>query len=441
MKRVAAFLLLLGVFHPLFAFAAVGPIDDSFDWRPEGDEPKRTLNVCFHRNFSEGWRNWAEQAMDIWNEKSAETGWTFDSVPFVKERCDIYVIPQDISESEYSGSTIQFVDLLEGEKERLDGRANGAVLTIDSYLEETISWLDVREDVTDGVHDGWSTEAGEGTRDPIDAFLHEFSKAMRIFGDVYRSGDVVPTDSIIYARFPGQHVHAVTEEDVSLATHSATEDFYINSASISYRAVNDVELGPLTIDVGSYEFGTRSSRNIYYQDVTNFAPSPVALTQSGKEFVTAFGVFSDLALQKPLVVHMPIEDGQELVRFEKHSWDLMPVDVAMDPSVWVAEESAVVEDGIVTFEVSEPGYYALVKEKTLPAYEYRQVLNGDLIGEKQLERRKLFGDATRVLVDLLPAFAVGALAGGLIVWLWMTLGRKSKVESDRDRVADVHGLE
>lgn len=428
---------LIFIFLPISALAGIDP---SRDWQIVDDEPLRELSVCFHRSLSNDWRGWAEEAIDEINQ--ADTGWVFDVVPFTKDRCEVFLIPRDIPERETNGVELEILDVLSGQDELLDGRANGAILTVDTLLDETTEWIAESDDASDTFFDGWSTEENAPTRDPIDALIGQFMRLARVDQSRNYDGDE-PDDDLADPKLPGEHYGTLSDSDISRLKESAEAELERDSLSVNYKGIEEGELGPLTVDIPSYTFGFYYGNvELSYQEITEYAPAKQAVPEDYNTLDSAFGIFSDQPLYEPIEVTVPAEEGQALVYFQKRSWDLTPVDIGPNPSTWELVSGAEFDEdkGVFTFSIEEPGYFGLVSLTPQEGKEYMRVSGGKVIGEEQIRRRQLFGDMTKAALEQVPAFLIGLLAGGLIVWVWMKLGTRPKKQPDSDGVSHIDGF-
>lgn len=426
---------LIFIFLPISALAG---IDTSRDWQIVDDEPLRELSVCFHRSLSDDWRGWAQQAIDEVN--TAGTGWTFETVPFTKDRCEVFLIARDIPESA-GGSELEILDTLSGQDEALDGRANGAILTVDSLLEETVEWIDAADDDSDEFFDGWSTEAGAPTRDPVDVLIGQFMHLARVDENRNYSADR-PDDDLADPKLPGEHYGSLSDSDVDRLKESSQAPLERDAVTLDYHSAESVELGPVGISLPSYAFGRYyGDVEFTYQEATN-APARDSVPEDYNSLDSAFELLADKVIYEPIEVTVSAEPEQALVRLEKQPWDLTPVEVGPNPSSWEPVEDAEFDEdsGTITFSINKPGYFGLASLSPQKSREYRRVSGSKIIGEDRIRRRQLIGDVSKAALEQVPAFLIGLLAGGLIVWVWTRLGSRPKKEADRNGVSHIDGF-
>jgi len=361
-------------------------------WHLVDNEPKRVLHVCFHSSMNNQWKGWGRAAMKLWNDAKEQTGWEFEEVPFSRAQCQIFIILADIDESNTGGADIHPLDVLEGQREEADGRVNGAIITIDSHLEDTSDWISEDEDTSDGAHDGWSTNEDDGTRDPIDTIAHELSHTLRLdHHDDYSR--LNPDADLSDPKQPGEHYHALSPADITQATAANRAAWVRASKNVGANGGKNLAIGHVYVDIPEYTFGMNYINHVVsVLDTTDMTSVPFNVPEEYSHVFQSLGIFADVSLKKPIRVTLPyneevlalggmqmnniegfsapglLEDTITVVRFEKKAWDLTSVVVKPNPSGWElldagSEEQIIkldVENNEITFEITETGYYGLI---------------------------------------------------------------------------------
>lgn len=458
MKKTISLFLLVLIALPNVVGAKVKP---EFEWHLVNEQPKRTLHVCFHRSLNEQWQGWAKSAIDEWNKHKEETGWSFEIVPFTRDRCQVFIVLRDINEKTNAGARFDPLDTLEGQDEEDDGRANAAIITIDSNLELTKEWITEEEDVEDGAHDGWSTDRDDGTRDPIDTIMHELSHALRLdHHDDYDPG--APDEDISDPKQPGEHYHELSEKDIAQAKDSSTAEFNVSKEDVGATGARNLELGKATLDVPQYAFGYEyRDYEVVYQEATDIMPDPLAVPEGFSHVFYSFGFFSDGQVQNDITIRLPYEEAMlesvpspletaegfyppglvegsiSVVRFEKRPWDLTPVEISPNPSSWELVDGAALdtEENVVEFVIDEAGYYGLVAQvdPEQPPLDpgYSRAVDGKIVHEEGIQRIIFIREFKQSVVSQIPAFAVGFFVGGFIACLWCGGKKRKKKNLER----------
>lgn len=424
---------------------SLASINAEFDWNLDQQAPKRDLNVCFHRSMNNDWKSWSTQAIDLWNNVSDQTGWSFNVVPFLRGECDIYIIMRDISETDYRGARLDWIDVLSGQDEKPDGLANAAIIIIDANLEITKDWIESEEDKYDLVRDGWSTIEGEGTRDPIDSIAHQLSHIIRLNHDNEYSEEM-PNSDILNPKKPGEHYHALFENDIPQAAESASQDFDVENIKILRSYKTTADLDSVNIESDPFSFGyTYSDRFIQYIESSSITPIPLNIPEGYSHVFATYGFYSEFDLEKPLNISLKyndenlepsnlalstaegfytpglFEDSIALVKFNKETWDLTPAVLGPNPSSWEFVEKDIEFDAAnntVSFQLDEFGLYGLVAiadpEKPAMQTGYKRVLGNEVVGEEEIERKNASDKLLESLFTLIPPILVGFLIGFFI---------------------------
>lgn len=458
-------LLLLIVAFPLQAFAEV---NTAFEWKHETETrvAKRHLNICFHRGMNSQWREWATAGMNLWNAQADTTGWSFEIVPFTKSRCDVFLMLSDIEERIYGGVLVEWVDTVKGETELVDGRANAAVVTIDSHLEDTVGWLKKKEDIKDGYRDGWSTDEAEGTMDPIDVVAHALSRVMRL-DSVSQRQEKLLSSNVKDMPLPGQHLHALSLADIRAASEANKAPFAIESMVLNNTTQQTVTLGELTFDVPRNAFDSRvRSNTLFMTEVPqSLAPVPFSVPLGHSHVVRVMGIYTSAPLAQSVQVSTsydpeilsasasPIlgtsgfyapglgEYSLTVMKLERETWDLTPVDVEPNPSKWVELETVTVEreEKNIRFTIDEPGYYALVAkpDPAKPAIEsvYSRVYGDKIVPSNRIAFMRA-QEALRVLMDdRLAIYAFGIFSGLALFLLYTYVSTKKRAKREKEQAS------
>jgi hypothetical protein len=407
-----------------------------YDWSGS----KRELNTCLHRSMNEDWKLWSTQAMELWNNVSEETGWGFSLSPFLRGECDIYIVLRDISEIDYQGARLDLIDVLSGQEDSPDGYINGAVLVIDANLEITKEWIDEEQDVNDLVHDGWSTDSMEATRDPIDAIAHMLGHAMRLSHTDDYSVNLINAD-IGNPKNRGEHYHELSESDVSAAKASSQINERLGSEfQITYYKSYTSENVDSTFDTEAYAFSySAAPHNVLHVNASDIAPLPIHVPEGYSHVFSAHGFYSDSELKTSALASIkyietdlqpsdkPITEGFytpgllegsiALVKFNKETWDLTPAVLGPNPSSWelVDHFELDTENNEIIFELTDFGLYGLVAiadVDQLPiSMGYTRVENGELITENELikkqSNKKMAQTALSIALPVLGGFIIG----------------------------------
>ncbi len=450
MKKLYAFLALIGI----LATPAAGY---AFEWDGNNTE-KRVLNVCLHRSLTSNWREWAKEAMELWNNESETTGWTVREAPFIGGSCEVFLLVQELDESTDGAFTTLFLDEI-GLGTPPNGTMAGMIAMMNADLELTKSWLPANQDNTDGLRDGWST-ADEFTYDPIDVLAHIFSRAMRVQGSE-QSESI--SANVSDKRLAGQHLQNLTTEDIERAKNAANREEEFTSESITTTRANTLELDTLELQIPSNNFETSSRAvtvNINSVHKTTNLQHQLNDIESLNEVK---GIFFSSEPTEPIEVTWKLAGESStdpaVYLLEKRIWDVTPVEVEQNPSIWrrVSEADVDLEQNEITFSINSSGYYAIgVPGNASNDQTYVQVRNNTIRTEKQLGQQKMIHTIAGTVAKQLPAFFVGFFSA--IAIMLITKKKREPVnepaipqveevnllpqeERDRNSVSDVEGID
>lgn len=320
---VACFFIIL--IAPLFIRPAAAFVNEGWDWHLVNGEPKRTLHYCAGRAvrikqegrsvdvqaFAPGlppnWAVWLTEAVN--NLNNANTGWRLVPSNATFPPCQVLILLGDISETTHGGGVSTPRDT------NGDGKADLNRIVIDQNLEETLKNVGENQDSQDGDRDGWSTIAGEPTRNPIGALMHELTHAMRLDHHPDSSHSDTSDNDISDPRKPGDHDISLSEEDINELRQSAGTQESVGQFELQ-EGEQEIEYANVMFRIpeGAFEFYPAFLDVNVYDGVA--IPDPLAINYDGDMTFTHilgsgtiyFRTFPQLL--KPITISIPYTDEE-----------------------------------------------------------------------------------------------------------------------------------
>ncbi len=389
--KFLGFLAIFGLF--LTARPASAFVNEGWDWHLVDGQPKRTLHYCagnavryteqgrsvdvtaVSQGLPPSWAGWLTEAVD--NLNKANTGWTLVPSNLTFPPCQVLIALADISEDTHGGGVATPVDT------GGDGKADIVRIVIDESLENTSENVGDGVDTADGNHDGWSTIAGEGTRNPIGTLMHELTHAMRLDHHPDSKHSDKSDADISDPRQPGDHDTNLSDEDLNELRQSAGTEEKVGmfetqgeSQSFNFLGVN------IFVEEGAFAFYPGFLDINVYDGVA--IPDPLAVPDGFTHILGSGTIYlrTSADLQKPVKVSIPYTDeelkgGDNMFVGDLHGYLPPPIDensmrafryiqrpFGVESEVvshWELVENSQVdtENNQVTFETSETGIFGI----------------------------------------------------------------------------------
>jgi len=315
--RIFTATFLLGLFIIFASASSVWAlVNTGWDWHLVDGQPKRTLHYCAGtavrfseanntidvQNFTPGlppsFAIWLTEAVEKLNK--ANTGWKLVPSNATFPPCQILITIADITESRFGGGHATPSDT------NGDGKADITKITIDQNLEDTLKNLPEGQDTADKTRDGWSTQGGEATRDPVGVFMHELTHAMRLRHHTDSNHSDTRDSDVSDPRQVGDHNTTLSAEDLKELREAAGSQEQLGSFQVPADGKN-ISFQGVDISVPMYAFGMIGGfldLNIYDDAVI---PDPLAVPDPYQHVIGSGTVYirTSSPLEKPVTVKIP----------------------------------------------------------------------------------------------------------------------------------------